>query len=576
MFARFWADHVAHRLAAILAALALMAGVAGATSAYPFLIDAIVDAFGARAADVVVWGPLAVVAATTVKGVCLYGQTVLTNAAALGAVTDLQKRAFAKLHALDFARLSAEAPGSAISRFLNDVNAVREAMLRAANSLVRDVLTLIGLVIALVVMDWQLAIVALVILPVAIAPVNAIGRRVRKVAEATQVQAADLSGALEESVGAARLVKTYGLEAREAGRVAGKLEERRALQLKAAEQKGRIDPILEVLGGVGIAGVVAFAGWRIVSGETDVGNFAGFLTALLLAGQSVRSLGGLHVVLQEGRAALTRFYDLLDQAPTIIDAPDAAPLALTDGAVRFDDVGFSHAGAGAVALAGVSFEARRGQLVALVGPSGSGKSTLLNLVPRLFDVTHGGVTIDGQDVRSVRVDSLRAAISVVSQDATLFDDTIAANIALGRAGASRAQIEAAARAAACDFAFTLPGGLDAPVGPRGTRLSGGERQRVSLARAILRDAPILLLDEATSALDADSEARVQEALERFAATRTTIVVAHRLATVRRADLILVLQDGRIVERGTHAGLTAAGGAYADLAALQLVAPVDNR
>lgn len=572
MFARFWADHVAHRLGAILAALALMAGVAGATSAYPFLIDAIVDAFGARSADVVVWGPLAVVAATAIKGVCLYGQTVLTNAAALGAVTDLQKRAFAKLHALDFARLSAEAPGSAISRFLNDVNAVREAMLRAANSLVRDVLTLIGLVIALIVMDWQLAIVALVVLPVAIAPVNAIGRRVRKVAEATQVQAADLSGALEESVGAGRLVKTYGLEAREATRVSAKLEERRALQLKAAEQKGRIDPILEVLGGLGIAGVIAFAGYRIVSGATDVGDFAGFLTALLLAGQSVRSLGGLHVVLQEGRAALTRFYDLLDETPTIVEAPGARPLVLDAGEVRFEGVSFSHAGAGAAALEDVSFAARRGQLIALVGPSGSGKSTLLNLVPRLFDATAGAVLIDGQDVRSVTVDSLRAAISVVSQDATLFDDTIAANIALGRPGATRSEIEAAARAAACDFAFVLPDGLDAPVGPRGGKLSGGERQRVSLARAILRDAPILLLDEATSALDADSEARVQEALERFAATRTTLVVAHRLATVRNADMILVLQDGRIVERGTHEALSVApGGLYAELAALQLVA-----
>ena len=576
MFARFWADHVAHRLAAIFAALALMAGVAGATSAYPFLIDAIVDAFGARNADVIVWGPLAVVAATAVKAACLYGQTVLTNAAALGAVTDLQKRAFAKLHALDFARLSAEAPGSAISRFLNDVNAVREAMLRAANSLVRDVLTLIGLVIALVVMDWQLAIVALVVLPVAIAPVNAIGRRVRKVAEATQLQAADLSGALEESVGAARLVKTYGLEAREADRVAAKLEARRALQLKAAEQKGRIDPILEVLGGLGIAGVIAFAGYRIVSGATDVGDFAGFLTALLLAGQSVRSLGGLHVVLQEGRAALTRFYNLLDEAPTVVDAPGAAPLKLTEGVVRFTQVGFAHAGAGAATLRDVSFEARRGQLIALVGPSGSGKTTLINLVPRLFDVTDGAVTIDGQDVRAVTVDSLRAAVSVVSQDATLFDDTIAANIALGRPGASRPEIEAAARAAACDFAFALPDGLDAPAGPRGGRLSGGERQRVSLARAILRDAPILLLDEATSALDADSEARVQEALERFAATRTTLVVAHRLSTVRRADLILVLSDGRVVEQGTHEGLTAAGGVYAELAALQLVASGDKR
>ena len=453
------------------------------------------------------------------------------------------------------------------ARFLNDVTAVREAVLRAANSFIRDLLTLIGVIGVMIWSDWQLALITLVILPLAIGPVSAIGARLRKTATLAQAQAGDLSGVVEESLGGARLVKTYGLEASESARVGQALQMRMSLLLHMAEQKGRVDPILEVLGGIAIAGVFGFAGFRIAQGEASVGDLFAFIASLLTAAQSIRSLGGLNTVLQEGLAGLARFFAVLDEAPTIQDRPGATDVPRGQSEVAFEHVSFSWP-SGAAALEDVSFTAKSGQTLALVGPSGAGKSTILNLVPRLFDPLSGRVLIDGVDTRDVTLNSLRARIALVSQDATLFDASIADNVAMGMPGASRQAIRIALDAAACDFIDRLDAGMDAPVGPRGTLLSGGEKQRLSLARAILRDASILLLDEPTSALDAESESRIQDALDKFAANRTTIVVAHRLSTVRRANLILVFDQGRIVERGQHDALIAQGGLYRDLAALQ--------
>jgi subfamily B ATP-binding cassette protein MsbA len=344
-----------------------------------------------------------------------------------------------------------------------------------------------------------------------------------------------------------------------------------SLLLKMAEQKGRVDPILEVLGGLAIAGVFAFAGFRITQGAASVGTLTAFIASLLLAAQSIRSLGGLNSVLQEGLSALERFFSVLDETPSIADRPGAVTLARGAGRIEFQNVGFRWPN-GTIGLDKISFTAEPGQTLALVGPSGSGKSTILNLIPRLFDPSAGRVLIDGQDIGQSTLASLRQHIALVSQDATLFDASIADNVAMGFPGADEAAIRAALSAAACDFVDRLSDGIATQVGPRGSRLSGGERQRLSLARAILRDSPILLLDEPTSALDSDSEARVQEALDRFAANRTTIVVAHRLSTVRRANLILVLNQGQIVEAGTHDQLIAKGGLYAELAALQFQTP----
>ncbi|MCA3692655.1 ABC transporter ATP-binding protein [Aquidulcibacter sp.] len=580
---RFWSGWLTPHAGVLFLATLLMAVVAAASASYPWLFGQVIDALAklsagqeARPEGAPAWmapaamamvGPLAIIAATMIKGVALYASTVLTNRVALAATTKLQQDLFAKLLTLDFARLSAEPSGAFSARFLNDINAVREAVLRAANSLVRDILTLIGVIGVMILGDWQLALVCLVILPLAIGPVSMIGARLRKTAARAQHQAADLAGVVEESLGGIRLVKTYGLEKAESSRVGTALSTRMSLLLKMAEQKGRVDPILEVLGGLAIAGVFAFAGFRITQGAASVGTLTAFIASLLLAAQSIRSLGGLNSVLQEGLSALERFFSVLDETPSIADRPGAKELTRGPGRIEFQNVGFNWPN-GTIGLNAVNFTAEPGQTLALVGPSGSGKSTILNLIPRLFDPTTGRVLIDGQDIGQVTLASLRQHIALVSQDATLFDASIAENVAMGLPAADEAAIRSALSAAACDFVDRLADGMATQVGPRGSRLSGGERQRLSLARAIVRDSPILLLDEPTSALDSDSEARVQEALDRFAANRTTIVVAHRLSTVRRANLILVLNQGQIVEAGTHDQLIARGGLYAELAALQ--------
>jgi len=419
----------------------------------------------------------------------------------------------------------------------------------------------------MLIFDWVLALFVLAVFAVASGPLAAIARRARRQTESAQAQMGELTALLTESLGAARFIKTYRLEARETARADAAFERRRKLAMKLVHNRARSDPLLEMLGGLALAGVIAIAGWRIASGAMTLGDLLGIVTAVGVAAPAARALGGFNTVLNEALAALTRVFGLIDEPARVLEAPNALPLRIERGRVAFENVSFSYGET--PALQGVSFSAEKGEIVALVGPSGAGKSTIFNLIARLYDPSDGRVVIDGQDIAQATLPSVRAASALVAQDAAMFNDTVRANVALGRKGASDGDIELAARAAAAHgFIAAMPKGYDAVVGERGGQLSGGERQRVALARAFLADAPILLLDEATSALDAESEAQVQSAIGKLAAGRTTLVIAHRLSTVREADRILVLEGGRIVEEGRHDALVAKGGLYARLAALQ--------
>ena len=553
----------------IVFAVICMAIVAACTAAFPQLIKPIINEIFVSKNEAALYPiALACLLVFAAKGIADYAQTVLMSFVGHRIVADIQTQLFKRLIDAPLAFFHRTAPGVLIARFINDANLLRSAVSTSLTSIGKDSLTLIGLTSVMFYEDWQLSALALFAFPTAILPILRVGRRMRKVAGNTQIQVGHLTTVLDEAFQGIRYVKAYCMEAYETKRAGETIDEVFSLNLKAARTRATLRPVMEILSGLAIVAVLLYGGNQVIDDVRDPGSFFAFVFALLLAYEPVKKLARLHVNLQEGMAAAERLFSLLDEKETITEKPDAKGLTLSGGEIVFDHVDFSY-DPEAPALHDLSLTVPAGKTVALVGPSGAGKSTLLNLIPRFYDVDGGQVTIDGQNVRDVKLNSLRNAIALVSQEVLLFDDTVRANIAYGKPDANEDEIIAAARhAGAHDFIMELPNGYDTEVGPRGGKLSGGQRQRIAIARAMVRDASILLLDEATSALDSESERKVQAALNTLMTGKTTVVIAHRLSTVVEADIIYVMDGGRVIESGAHAGLLAKGGAYAKLYALQ--------
>ena len=566
---RLYRDYVWAERRRIFFATILMLSIAGATIVFAMLIEPILDeVFHKKNFDLMYPIAFAAVAVGFIRGMSVYGQRILMARASMNVMRRIQKEMFAHLMRADLAFFQQQSTGHLISRMTSDVGLMRASFAQTFVGIFRYSITLIGLLGVMIYQDWFLSIVAGFGFPIAWWLTVAIGRRTRRLSHKRQGTVARFTTLMDEAFRGARHVKAYGMEAHESERAKENLNELLVQDMKLQRTRAIAYPVLETLSGLAIGFVIIYGGSQVMDGTRTTGAFFSFLVALAMCYDPLKRLSETNARLQAGLAAVQRVFAILDVELDIADRPGAKPLKFDAGHIRFTNVGFSY-GRDAVTLHDVTLDIPAGARVAIVGPSGAGKTTMLNLIPRFYDVNKGSITVDGQDVRDVTLASLREAIGLVSQDVSLFDDTVRANIAYGSPGIDDEAIKSAARSAgAHDFIMALPKGYDTEVGGRGESLSGGQRQRIAIARAMLKNAPILLLDEATSSLDMTTERQVQEALATLMAGRTTVIVAHRLSTIVDADLIYVMDEGHIVESGNHEELLRRGDLYARLYALQ--------
>jgi subfamily B ATP-binding cassette protein MsbA len=574
LVARLWQEHIKPYRWYVGGGLGCMAVAAVTTAALAKMLQPLFDdVFVARNEDMLFYVAFWVLCVFILKGISSFGESVSMIYVGQKIIGDIQKRLFNHFITADLAYFHARSSGELVSRFTNDVNLMRNAVATALTGMGKDTLSLFFLIGLMFYQDWILASLAFFVFPVALLPIVKIGQKIRKVSHNTQEEMGAFTVLLQQVFQGMRVVKSYAMESYERKRAYRLIDNISRLTIKAGRVRSASHPIMETLGGIAIVIVILYGGTQVIAGNRTTGTFISFITAFLLAYEPMKRLANLNANLQEGLAAASRVFAAIDLEPTIINASNPSVLDVKKGHIILKDVSFAYSN-GKMALQDISLEIAAGKRIALVGPSGSGKSTLLNLIPRFYDVTSGAIMIDGIDIRKVDLSSLRSHIALVSQEVILFDDTVRANIAYGRWGESEEEIVSAAKAAAAhSFIMQLPEGYDTLVGEQGVRLSGGQRQRLSIARAMLKNAPILLLDEATSSLDAESEQQVQVALDRLMKGRTTIVVAHRLATVVDADMIYVIEEGSVLEKGTHLELLENNKTYARLVDLQFATDV---
>lgn len=542
---------------------------AGGTAYLPFVIKDMVDqVLSEKNTTMLNWIVLSIIVVFVIRGIAYYGQSYLMNYVGQRVIIDIRKAVFEKLQRLSMSFYDKHKTGTIMSYVTNDVSALQSAMVDNVVEMITETVILVASIVMMIYLDWKLFLVTFATFPVVLFFIDSFGKRIRKSGSRIQEAAADITSVLQEVASSPRVIKSFVREGYEVERFDKENMNNFRANMKYAQLSSTLTPTIEFVAAVGVSIILWYGGNSVINGSITAGSLVAFLTYAVNISNPIKRLSRVIGNIQKALAAAQRVFDVLDLPEDIKNAPDAKALPKVKGDVRFNDVSFAY-NENEEVLSHVSFEVRPGEMIAFVGPSGAGKSTVASLLPRFYDATNGSITIDGQDIRKVTLDSLREQVGIVPQETVLFNGSVYDNILYGRLDATREEVEAAAKAAnAHDFIMQLPDGYETMLGDRGMNISGGQRQRISIARAILKNPQILILDEATSALDTESERVVQEALDRLMVGRTSFVIAHRLSTIKNADKIMVLEKGQLIEQGNHDELMAMDGLYAHLYKIQ--------